>query len=549
MGPSTSPFHRGERAVQSMLGVRDGIEPWARKVVRPYLPEEHRDFYAALPFLVVAARDSQGRPWVSLVGGDTGFAHSPDPTTLAVEATFVGGDGLEHALSGGAKVGVLGIELATRRRNRLNGRVSRSDAKGFELGVDQAFGNCPQYIRERAWQVVERGRDAKPARRHATLSPDMAARIRAADTFFIGSGYQGEDGDPRSGMDASHRGGAPGFVRVEGERVLSFPDYAGNNHYNTIGNLVLDARAALTFVDFATGGLLQLTGRIAIDWDSAAVAATEGARRILRFTLDEAIELDAALPLRWSDEATALRPLRVVGKRRESDDVSSFLLAPGDGEPLVDFVPGQYLPIAVDLPGSSPGDRAERTYSLSGERAAGHYRISVKREPRGTVSRFLHDHVEVGDVIQAGAPAGEFVLDHGDRPVVLVSAGIGATPLVSMLHELVATDDPRPVWFIHGARDGRHHALAEEVRGLAREDERVQVHVAYSRPSAGDEPGRTHQSAGRLDGALLASLLPDFDAEFYLCGPLGFMADMQADLEARGVAPARIHTESFGPVA
>jgi ferredoxin-NADP reductase len=170
----------------------------------------------------------------------------------------------------------------------------------------------------------------------------------------------------------------------------------------------------------------------------------------------------------------------------------------------------------------------------------------VKREPKGLVSRHLHDRVEVGAIVNARSPAGEFVLhDTGDRPVVLVSAGVGVTPLVAMLHELIARDDARAVWFVHGARDGRHHPLADEVRRAAEATPRVSLHVAYSRPLA-EDAGR-FDSRGRVDGALLASLLPGLRGEFYLCGPTGFMAAVQDDLETRGVATEGIHTESFGP--
>ena len=154
----------------------------------------------------------------------------------------------------------------------------------------------------------------------------------------------------------------------------------------------------------------------------------------------------------------------------------------------------------------------------------------------------------MGAVIDAGVPAGEFVLDHSERPVVLVSAGIGVTPMVSMLHDLVARAEERAVWFVHGARDGRHHALAEEARSLVAASDAVNLHVSYSRPAEEDRKGHDFDSEGRVDGALLARLLPESDADYYLCGPVGFMADVQSDLERRGVHPDRIHSESFGPV-
>jgi ferredoxin-NADP reductase len=349
-------------------------------------------------------------------------------------------------------------------------------------------------------------------------------------------------------MDASHRGGDPGFVRVEGPRRLVFPDYAGNKHFNTLGNLLLDPRAGLLFVDFERGSLVQMTGHASIDWDSPEIAGFPGARRLVRFELDEAVVLEDALPLRWGSSGEGVRDLRVVAKLRESDDVTSFVLESRDDGPLPGFSAGQHLPIEFNLP--SLAAPAARTYSLSGDPARSQYRISVKREDRGLVSRHLHDHVEAGQIVSSRVPRGEFVLhlEH-PRPVVLVSAGVGLTPLVSMLHALAARNEPRPVWFVHGARDGRHHPLSEEVRRLTDAAPHLHQHIAYSRPREQDRLGHDYDAVGRIDGQALEDLLPDLDADFYLCGPVPFMASLQQGLEDRGVAPESIHSESFGPSA
>ncbi len=183
-----SPFHLGEQRVQERLGVRD-IEDWARKVVRDHLPDEHRAFHTALPFLVVAARDRHGRPWATLLTGPEGFIASPDPRSLIIEDKPVRGDALEEALVPGADIGILGIELSTRRRNRVNGRIVDGGSNAIIFSVEQAFENCPQYIREREWQRVEgepAGRPAKGTR----LTPSQREWIASADTFFIASGYR-----------------------------------------------------------------------------------------------------------------------------------------------------------------------------------------------------------------------------------------------------------------------------------------------------------------------------------------------------------------------
>lgn len=538
-----SPFHVGEQRVQEHLGVRD-IEHWARKVVRSYLPEEHRAFHTAMPFLVVAARDEQGRPWATMLAGEEGFVTSPDPVSLVINATPVSGDALERSLLTGADIGILGIELATRRRNRVNGRVRRDESAAIICEVEQTFGNCPQYIREREWRYVGGVPAGTPS--HGThLTSFQIDWIASADTFFIATGHRGHGDNPAFGMDASHRGGDPGFVAVANEARLVFPDYAGNNYFNTIGNLVLDPRAGLLFVDFETGSLLQLTGRATIDWESEAVARIPGARRLVTFDIEEIVELPMAVPLRWDADRESVRSLRLVEKTRETEDVTSFMLEARDGGPLPDFDAGQYLPIELDIPGMEAPVR--RTYSLSGSPSDASYRISVKREPRGLASRYLHDRVEPGAIIISRRPAGDFKLSCEKHPIVLVSAGIGVTPMVSMLHALASEDGARPVVFVHGARDGGHHALGREVRELAARREGIRVHVAYSRPRPQDEIGNDYNSEGRIDGALLASLVEDPEAQYYLCGPTRFMADVQTDLERRRIPADHIHTESFGP--
>ncbi len=540
---SDSPFHPGEREVQKRMGVLD-IEHWARKVVRPFMPEAHRDFHTSLPFLVAAARDREGRPWVTLLTGPEGFIASPDPRSLAMAAVPIAGDALEGALTSGAHLGLLGIELASRRRNRVNGRVSEGAGGNLVFTVDQSFGNCPQYIRERAWRRAGDGKAGTPIRSSRLTAPQKAW-ISAADTFFIASGHRGEGESPTHGMDASHRGGEPGFVEVLSETQIRFPDFAGNNHFNTLGNLALDPRAGFLFVDFVTGSLLQLTGRTSIDWESDAVAAITGARRLVAFHIEEVVELPAAVPLRWDATADSVRSLRLMKKTRESAEITSFVFEARDGGPLPLYEAGQYLPIEIDAPGI--GSALSRTYSLSGPPSTGRYRISVKREARGLASRYLHDRLEVGAFIDARKPAGDLILPCDSCPVVLVSAGVGITPMAAMLHSLAGEDGVRPVWFVHGARDSDHHALAGEMRELAAGHSTINIHIAYSRPLAKDKLGTDYHSEGRVDAGLIRSFMAIPEAHYLLCGPAGFMADIQDALEEHGIPSESIHTESFGP--
>ncbi len=288
-----------------------------------------------------------------------------------------------------------------------------------------------------------------------------------------------------------------------------------------------------------------ITGTASIDWDSAAVARVPGARRLVTVEIEQIVELPRALPLRWDADADAVRSLRLIEKIPESADVTSFVFEARDGGPLPEFEAGQHLPIELEVPEYS--EPVRRTYSLSGGPSQARYRISVKREPRGTASRFLHDHMETGTIISSRQPAGGFMLSCSTCPVVLVSAGVGLTPMVSMLHVLAAERGGRPVWFVHGARDGAHHPLAREVRELCQARSGIALHVAYSRPRPEDTMGTDFDGTGRVDGALLAGLIKNPGAHYFLCGPTRFMANLQTGLEGRGIPVAQIHTETFGP--
>lgn len=298
----TSPFHRGEQAVQERLGVRERAEMIGQRVIRDHLPAQHREFYASLPFVFLGATDRMQRPWASMLVGQPGFMHSPHPRVLDIGAPFVGGDPLAGQLDVSSEVGILGIEYETRRRNRLSARVSAVHDAGLSLAVEQSFGNCPQYIQARRFSLLEGSDTPGQARQSATLEAfDEGARhlIESSDNFYIASNHIEDAAAAGSGADVSHRGGNPGFVQVLDAETLQFPDYAGNRHFNTLGNLVLNPHAGLTFVDFVDGGLLYLTGAVEIIWDGPEVDAIAGAERLLRFTLREGRRVAHAVPIRW----------------------------------------------------------------------------------------------------------------------------------------------------------------------------------------------------------------------------------------------------------
>lgn len=233
------------------------------------------------------------------------------------------------------------------------------------------------------------------------------------------------------------------------------------------------------------------------------------------------------------------RSLAVTAITRESDSVISVRLEDPDGAALPAARPGQYLTLRTQS--------VLRNYSLSGPPAAGAYRISVKREPDSTVSDYLHARLAVGDRLEVAAPRGTFILDATRAPVLLISAGIGATPVLAMLQALALARSDRPTWWLHSAPNRREHAFADEVAGLLAQLPDVHARVFYSRPDPGDVEGRDFDAAGRLTAARLAELGLPRDAEAYVCGPAAFMDEISAGLAAIGIDGPRIHTEPFGP--
>ena len=294
------PFHPGEQAVQRRAGSRERMQALGPRVIRARMPEQHRALFAKLPFIVLGAADRDGGPWATLLAGEqAGFVGSPDDTHLRIDALPPRDDPLSPLLQPGRSLGLLGIELQTRRRNRANGRIVACDPRGFTLLVTQSFGNCPKYIQRRemlpAALAAQRGSEVRRATR---LDAGAAALVRAADTFFIATEAAGDLAS--GGADVSHRGGRPGFVQVDDDgRTLSWADFAGNQFFNTLGNLALDPRAGLVFADFAGGDLLHIAGRAELLWDGAALQRFAGAERLLRLHVDEVIYRRSAWPLRW----------------------------------------------------------------------------------------------------------------------------------------------------------------------------------------------------------------------------------------------------------
>lgn len=303
-----SPFHAGEQAIQTRLGVRDRTEMLGQKMIRDHMPDQHRAFFAQLPMLFIGACDESGAPWASLLQGSPGFISAPDPTHLEIAAQLSNADPLAKSLSPGAPIGVLGIEYTSRRRNRISTRVQHNTGGKLVLEVEQSFGNCPQYIQAR--RVVANVKNdaeliSQDSEDFTQLTTESIALIERADNFYIATSHS--DTKKTSGADVSHRGGKPGFVRVLDDSNLEFPDYSGNNHFSTLGNISLNGKAGLTFIDFDNGDVYYLTGDAEINWKPLAADAARGAKRTIRFRMTRGRTLRCALPVRWEFESYAPR--------------------------------------------------------------------------------------------------------------------------------------------------------------------------------------------------------------------------------------------------
>lgn len=565
-------WHEGETFLQGKVGVVEKMAAVGERFVRDFMPDQHRDFYGQLPFIVLGSVDPQGDAWATFLEGRPGFMSSPTPTTLDIGAITGAGDPAGEGLGGGQPVGLLGIEMHTRRRNRMNGFASEANG-GFRIDVDQSFGNCPRYIqlRDFSWARDPGQTYAGEAETMSELDAEARATIVGADAFFVAS-YVDREGQRQ--VDASHRGGKAGFVRVAEDGLLTIPDFDGNLFFSTLGNIHLNGQAGLLFVDYATGDMLQMTGHAEVILDSPEIAAFQGAERLWTFRARRIVRRRGALALRWTFQqdgwspsllmtgdwheaadrlraeelATKWRPFRVTKLVDETAAIRSFHLQPDDGAGLLPHEAGQHLPIRVLLPGE---DKPQiRTYTLSVAPSDGEYRISVKRE--GAVSSFLHDTIVEGAVIETRAPAGGFTIDAAEqRPAVLLAGGIGITPLLAMLRHLVyeglRKQRIRPVVLFQAVRTLGERPFDAELAQLVEAAGGAVRLVRVLSDAADAREGKDYEAAGRIDMAMLTRFLPFADYDFYICGPAAFTQSLYDGLRGYNIADARIHAEAFGP--
>lgn len=311
-------FHSGELHLQEQCGVRKSMEEMAQRVMHDFIPERQRDFFHDLEYVLLGTVDSHGAPHASMVTGTVGFIQTPQPDVIVISTGSRKQRLAFEALDLGQSVGVLGIDLSNRRRNRVHGRITAIDENTITLRVVQFYGNCPKYISPR--EII--GRQNPPSYQNVSvrcsLSPQDRATISAADTFFIASYVRDNSGEPYEGVDVSHRGGRPGFISIGADSSgsqLTIPDYKGNNLFNTFGNLLVNPQAGLLFINFETGDQLHIHGESVLIEDAQQVARFPEALRLLSINIKQIRSQAAATALRWRTLDTPQLPPVTMAER------------------------------------------------------------------------------------------------------------------------------------------------------------------------------------------------------------------------------------------
>jgi len=288
----TMAYHPGELEVQGLAGVERQADRVGR-IISSTMPPAAQEFLRRQPFAVLSSVAAQGQVWVSALIGKPGFMRAINEQTVAINSAPPDFGPLRENLKANPKVGMLAIEFATRRRMRVNGKGRLHD-HGVMIYAEQVYSNCPKYIQAREWELAQAMPVPVIIQRSDILNSAQQDWVQQADTFFIGSFH------PEGGADASHRGGNPGFVKIVDAKTLLWPDYIGNNMFNTLGNISAYPQAGLLFVDFDKGATLQLSGRATVLWDKERAIEFPGAQRLVEFTIGQIVETTGALPIRWS---------------------------------------------------------------------------------------------------------------------------------------------------------------------------------------------------------------------------------------------------------
>ncbi|MEX0732193.1 MAG: 2Fe-2S iron-sulfur cluster-binding protein [Aquisalimonadaceae bacterium] len=555
--------------LQLRVGARSQIESSGAHAIRTAIDPDTELLLLRQTVVFITALDADGYPRCMQLTGKPGFLCSNSSDGVAIDWAMTDTTVDQLQLQTGTPLALLFLDSPSGTVVRFNGWATDASTKRAELRITQLFSKAARYAHRRD------NRQTRPATQppvrddaQSALTPSMIAFLETVDTLIVASRHPEPEKKDTHGLDLSHRGGLPGFALATTLSTITWPEFEGSNYFSTLGNLMLDPRCALLALSADGARALHIRGKAEILWNNGELETRTGTGRGVQLRVDQAtftanpfgaertlLHYAPALA-RLTTRPVAAPPereVRVTKKVAEADGATSYYLESASRQPLLPFLAGQHLALAVSGPEEH---RTEdfRFYSLSAfSSLPRHYRITVKHgyDPEDAnpeaFSRRLNDHVEPGKTLYISPPAGTFTLPAKlERPLVLLSAGIGITPMMAMLQEIAARVPDHPVWFFHGAPDGETRLFGDELAELRPRLGRAHWHTCFSRPGSSDLVGRDYDTHGRITLETLRDNLPFDGYDFYLCGPDGFLNMLYSGLRNLGITSGQIHVESFG---
>jgi len=537
-----SLFHPGELAVQALANEAD-IAQRNGTVVSKHIIKGALSFIGQQSMTVVSSTDVNNQIWTSVLFGEPGFIKAKDDQHIVIDSKKTvqqPKDPLWRNIEYNSQVGLVIIELSTRRRLRVNGNISLLSNGQYEITVAQAYPNCPKYIQRRQPNLSEGvlTYDAPTPEFGSELTSEQLTLITDSDSFFVGSGVDEHHND------ASYRGGDPGFVTIVHNRKLLIPDYKGNSMFNTLGNFESNEHAGLVFIDFESNKLLQLTGTAKVLWDQIdETNVTGGTKRYWHFNVISWQETALPPALNWTFfEYSPHNPKPLVSRKlslvvsaitKKSDRIKSFKLTAKDGGMLPAFEPGSHLPLEIEL---STKNIALRHYSItSSSHDNRFYEIAVQQEKQGEGgSNYMHQKLGLGQTINSMYPVNDFSLSSPGKHHILIAGGIGITPILSMLRYLAQKNESYELHY--SVKSSNDLAFKEEIVKLAEKN----AHFYFTK-----ETSDKGVVPSRLDINSLFKQSKN-SSHVYVCGPLKMIEAVKDNADENNWQPSHIHYESFG---
>jgi ferredoxin-NADP reductase/predicted pyridoxine 5'-phosphate oxidase superfamily flavin-nucleotide-binding protein len=545
-----SPFHSGELTVQALANEAD-IAQRNGTVVSKHIIKGALSFIGQQSMTVVSSTDENNQIWTSVLFGEPGFIKAQDDQHILIDRKKIiqqPNDPLWRNIEHNSQVGLVIIELSTRRRLRVNGNISLLSNGQYEVTVAQAYPNCPKYIQRRQPNLSAGvlTYNAPMPKFGSELTSEQLTLITDSDSFFVGSGVTDHHND------ASYRGGDPGFVSIVNNRQLLIPDYKGNSMFNTLGNFESNEHTGLVFIDFESNKLLQLTGTAKVLWDQVDDAnITGGTKRYWHFNVTRWQETALPPALNWTFfEYSPHNPKPLVSEElllvvsditQKSDRIKALKLTAKDGGILPAFEPGSHLPVEIEL---STKNTALRHYSItSSSHDNRFYEIAVQQEKHGSGgSNYMHEQLSLGQIINAKSPVNAFSLSSPGKHHILIAGGIGITPILSMLRHLSQKNESYELHY--SVKTDNDLAFKAEIVKLAGNN--AHFYVTKGKSTEGNS---THKSLPtRLD---INSLFNERNksSHVYVCGPIKMIEAVKDTADENNWQANRIHFESFGSSA